>query len=51
VDDAAGVLVAELAIGAYILIVATPFLVLLAAAFAGSRAYRRYADQRLLERA
>src|SRR5215211_8150930 len=51
VDDAGGVLVAELAIGAYILIVATPFLVLLAAAFAGSRAYRRYADQRLLERA
>jgi hypothetical protein len=51
VDDAAGVLAAELAIAAYILIVASPFLVLLAAAFAGSRAYRRYADQRLLERA
>jgi hypothetical protein len=51
VDDATGVLTAELAIGAYILIVASPFLVLLAAAFAGSRAYRRYADQRLLERA
>jgi hypothetical protein len=51
VDDATGVLTAELAIAAYILIVASPFLVLLAAAFAGSRAYRRYADQRLLERA
>jgi hypothetical protein len=51
VDDAAGVLAAELAIAAYILIVASPFLVLLAAAFAASRAYRRYADQRLLERA
>jgi hypothetical protein len=51
VDDATGVLTSELAIGAYILIVASPFLLLLAAAFAGSRAYRRYADQRLLERA
>lgn len=51
IDDATGVLTAELAIGAYILIVASPFLLLLGAAFAGSRAYRRYADQRLLERA
>jgi hypothetical protein len=51
VDDATGVLSAELAIGAYALIVAGPFLLLLAAAFAGQRAYRRYADQRLLERA
>jgi hypothetical protein len=51
IDDATGVLTAELAIAAYILIVASPFLVLLAAAFAGNRAYRRYADQRLLERA
>ena len=51
VDDAAGVLTTELAIAAYVLIVASPFLLLLAAAFAGSRAYRRYADQRLLERA
>jgi hypothetical protein len=50
-DDATGILAAELAIAAYVLIVASPFLVLLAAAFAGSRAYRRYADQRLLERA
>jgi hypothetical protein len=51
VDDATGVLSAELAIGAYAMIVASPFLLLLAAAFAGQRAYRRYADQRLLERA
>jgi Domain of unknown function (DUF4349) len=51
VDDAVGVLTAELAIGAYVLIVASPFLLLLAAALAGSRAYRRYLDQRLLERA
>lgn len=51
VDDASGVLAAELAIGAYALIVASPFLVLLAAAYAASRAYRRHADQRLLERA
>jgi Domain of unknown function (DUF4349) len=51
VDDATGVLTAELAIGAYLLIVAAPFLILLAAAVAGNRAYRRYADQRLLERA
>jgi Domain of unknown function (DUF4349) len=51
IDDATGILAAELAIAAYVLIVASPFLVLLAAAFAGSRAYRRYADQRLLERA
>jgi Domain of unknown function (DUF4349) len=51
IDDASGVLAAELAIGAYALIVASPILLLLAAAFLGTRAYRRYADQRLLERA
>lgn len=51
IDDATAVLVAELAIGAYALIVAAPMLLLLAAAFGGSRAYRRYVDQRLLERA
>lgn len=51
IDDATGILAAELAISAYALIVASPFLLLLLAAFAGSRAYRRYADQRLLERA
>ena len=51
IDDATGVLAAELAIGAYALIVAAPILLLLAMAFAASRAYRRYADQRLLERA
>jgi Domain of unknown function (DUF4349) len=51
IDDATGVLAAELAIGAYALIVAAPILVLLAIGFVASRAYRRYADQRLLERA
>jgi hypothetical protein len=51
IDDATGVLAAELAIGAYVLIVASPLLLLLLAAFLGNRAYRRYADQRLLERA
>ena len=51
IDDATGVLAAELAVGAYALIVAAPLLLLLAAAFAASRAYRRFADQRLLERA
>ncbi len=51
IDDATGVLKAELAIGAYALIVASPILLLLAAGFVASRAYRRYADQRLLERA
>jgi hypothetical protein len=45
------VLTAELAVIAYALIVASPFLVLLAAAYAGRRAYRRYSDLRLLERA
>lgn len=50
-DDAVGILVAELAIAAYALIVAAPLLVLLVAAFLGNRAYRHYADQRLLERA
>ena len=51
VDDALRVLAAELAIGAYVLIVAAPFLLLAAAALFGNRAYRRHADQRLLERA
>jgi hypothetical protein len=49
--DAVGILVAELVIAAYALIVASPFLLLLAAGFFGNRAYRRHADQRLLERA
>jgi hypothetical protein len=49
--DAVGILVAELVIVAYALIVASPLLILLLAAFFGSRAYRRHADQRLLERA
>jgi hypothetical protein len=51
IDDATGVLTAELAIGAYALIVAAPILLLFAAGFAATRAYRRFADQRLLERA
>lgn len=49
--DAFGILLAELVIAAYALIVASPLLILLAAAFFGNRAYRRHADQRLLERA
>jgi hypothetical protein len=49
--DAVGILAAELIIAAYALIVASPLLLLLAAAFFGNRAYRRHADQRLLERA
>ena len=51
IDDASGILAAELAVAAYILIVAAPFLLLLAAGLVGNRAYRRHADQRLLERA
>ncbi len=50
-DDAVGILLAELVIAAYALIVASPFLMLLIAGFFGNRAYRRSADQRLLERA
>jgi hypothetical protein len=51
VDDATGVLAGELAILAYILIVASPFLILAGAALLGRRTYRRYSDTRLLERA
>ena len=50
-SDAVGILLAELAIAAYALIVASPFILLGLAAFFGNRAYRRRADQRLLERA
>ena len=50
-DDAVGILLAELVIAAYALIVASPFILLGIAAFFGNRAYRRHADQRLLERA
>lgn len=50
-DDAVGILLAELVIAAYALIVASPFILLGLAAFFGNRAYRRHADQRLLERA
>jgi Domain of unknown function (DUF4349) len=49
--DAVGILLAELVIAAYVLIVASPLLLLLVAGFFGNRAYRRHADQRLLERA
>jgi hypothetical protein len=49
--DAVGILLAELVIAAYVLIVASPLIVLLVAAFFGTRFYRHYADQRLLERA
>jgi uncharacterized protein DUF4349 len=49
--DAVGILAAELIIAAYALIVASPLLLLLVAAFFGNRVYRRHADQRLLERA
>ena len=50
-DDAVGILLAELVIAAYALIVASPFLLLLVAGFFTSRAYRRHANERLLERA
>jgi hypothetical protein len=50
-DDAVGILLAELAIAAYVLIVASPLIILLIAGFFGARAYRHHADQRLLERA
>jgi hypothetical protein len=50
-DDAVGILLAELVIVAYALIVASPFILLGIAAFFGNRAYRRHADRRLLERA
>jgi uncharacterized protein DUF4349 len=50
-DDAVGILLAELVIAAYALIVASPFILLLVAGFFTNRAYRRHADERLLERA
>ena len=51
VDDAGSVLAKEVALGLYALIVASPFLLLIALAILGARAGRRRADQRLLERA
>jgi hypothetical protein len=51
VDDAVSLLAKEVAVGLYALIVASPFLFLLALAIVGGRAGRRRADQRLLERA
>ena len=50
VDDAGSVLAKEVAFGLYALIVASPFLLLIAFAIVGARAGRRRADQRLLER-
>jgi uncharacterized protein DUF4349 len=50
-DDAGSVLAKEVAFGLYALIVASPFLLLIALAIVGARAGRRRADQRLLERA
>jgi Domain of unknown function (DUF4349) len=50
-DDAGSVLAKEVAFGLYALIVALPFVVLVALAVAGARAGRRRSDQRLLERA
>jgi Domain of unknown function (DUF4349) len=51
VDDAGALLAREIAFGLYALIVASPFLLLLALAIVGARAGKRRADQRLLERA
>jgi Domain of unknown function (DUF4349) len=51
VDDAGSVLAKEVAFGLYALIVASPFLLLIALGVVGARAGRRRADQRLLERA
>jgi hypothetical protein len=51
VDDAGAVLAKEVAFGLYALIVASPFLLLIALGIVGARAGRRRADQRLLERA
>jgi Domain of unknown function (DUF4349) len=51
VDDAGAVLAKEVAFGLYALIVASPFLLLIALTLMGARAGRRRADQRLLERA
>jgi hypothetical protein len=50
-DDAGSLLAKEVAFGLYALIVASPFLLLLALAVVGARVGRRRADQRLLERA
>jgi hypothetical protein len=51
VNDAGSVLAKEVAFGLYALIVASPFVLLIALAIVGARAGRRRADQRLLERA
>lgn len=50
-DDAAGILAAELGILLFILIVGAPFVVLIGLAWLAARALRRGAAQRVLERA
>ncbi len=50
-DDAAGILVAELGVLLYVLIAGAPFIVLALLAWLGARAARRAASQRVLERA
>jgi hypothetical protein len=48
-DDAAGILLAELGVLLFVLIVAAPFLLLAGLAWLGARAVRRAANDRLLE--
>jgi hypothetical protein len=50
-DDAVGILVAELGVLLYVLIAGAPFIALAALAWLGARAARRGADGRVLERA
>lgn len=50
-DDATGILVAELGVLLYVLIAGAPFIVLALLAWLGARAVRRGANQRVLERA
>lgn len=51
IDDAAGILAAELGVLLYILIAGAPFIALALLAWLGARAARRASSQRLLERA
>ena len=51
IDDAAGILAAELGVLLYILIAGAPFIALALLAWLGARAARRAASQRVLERA
>jgi Domain of unknown function (DUF4349) len=50
-DDAAGILAAELGVLLYVLVAGAPFFVLALLAWLGARALRRGASQRVLERA